>query len=108
MVTWNRTTDLGDVINLNYVRYLIHIDSVEYMLLYILLVYTTDVPRPLINDLWVFLFQKIDAECVRLAIRSGTSVYINAFIVNLNTCLKPLFLRQHINIVNTVTLLVYL
>ena len=23
-----------------------------------------DVQRPLINDLWVFLFQKIDAECV--------------------------------------------
>ena len=24
-----------------------------------------DVPRPLANDLWVFLFQKIDAECVK-------------------------------------------
>ena len=24
-----------------------------------------DVPRPLINDLWVFLFEKIDAECVK-------------------------------------------
>ena len=24
-----------------------------------------DVPRSLINDLWVFLFQKIDAECIK-------------------------------------------
>ena len=24
-----------------------------------------DVPRPLTNDLWVFLFQPIDAECVK-------------------------------------------
>ena len=24
-----------------------------------------DVPRPLINDLWVFLFQTIDAKCVK-------------------------------------------
>ena len=24
-----------------------------------------DVPRPLTNDLWVFLFQTIDAECVK-------------------------------------------
>ena len=24
-----------------------------------------DVPRPLINDLWVFLFQTIDAECLK-------------------------------------------
>ena len=24
-----------------------------------------DVPQPLINDLWVFLFQKIDAECIK-------------------------------------------
>ena len=27
--------------------------------------YNTDVPRPLTNDLWVFLFQMIDAECVK-------------------------------------------
>ena len=26
--------------------------------------YHTDVPRPLANDLWVFLFQTIVAECV--------------------------------------------
>ena len=25
----------------------------------------TDVPRRLTNDLWVFLFQTIDAECVK-------------------------------------------
>ena len=24
-----------------------------------------DVPQPLINDLWFFLFQKMDAECVK-------------------------------------------
>ena len=24
-----------------------------------------DVPRPLINDLWIFLSQMIDAECVK-------------------------------------------
>ena len=24
-----------------------------------------DVPRPLTNDLWVFLFQTIDAQCVK-------------------------------------------
>ena len=24
-----------------------------------------DVPRPLINDLWVFLFETIDAECLK-------------------------------------------
>ena len=27
---------------------------------------------------------------------------VKAFIVNLNKCLKPFFLEQHINIVNTV------
>ena len=26
---------------------------------------TIDVPRPLINDLWVFLFQKIVVECAK-------------------------------------------
>ena len=26
---------------------------------------TTHVPRPLTNDLWVFLFQTIDTECVK-------------------------------------------
>ena len=25
----------------------------------------TDVPQPLTNDVWVFLFQTIDAECVK-------------------------------------------
>ena len=60
------------------------------------------VPRPLINDLWVFLFQKIDAECVKWANWAGTSVYVKAFIVN--KCPKPFFLEQHINIVNIVPL----
>ena len=31
-------------------------------------------PQPLINDLWVFLFQKIDAECLELVSRARTSV----------------------------------
>ena len=33
---------------------------------------STDVPQPLTNDLWVFLFQTIDAECVKLASPTGT------------------------------------
>ena len=33
-----------------------------------------DARRPLSNDVWVFLFQKIDAERVELAHRAGTSV----------------------------------
>ena len=63
-----------------------------------------DVPRPLTNDLWVFLFQTIDAHCVKWASPARTYVYVKAFIVNLNKCLKPFFLEQHINIVNRVTL----
>ena len=31
-------------------------------------------------------------------------MYVKAFKVNVNKCLKPFFLEQHINIVNTVTL----
>ena len=46
------------------------------------------------NDLWVFLFQTIDAECIKWA----SSARIYAFIVNLNKCLKPFLLEQHINI----------
>ena len=41
--------------------------------------FTIDVPRPLINDLRVFLSQKIEAECVKLASRAGTSVYVKVF-----------------------------
>ena len=63
----------------------------------------TTTSEALINDLWVFLFQKIDAECVKWASLAGTSVYVNAFIVNVNKCLKTFFLELHINIVNTVT-----
>ena len=37
-----------------------------------------DVPRPLINDLWAFLFQTIDAECVKWASLNGTYVYAKA------------------------------
>ena len=63
-----------------------------------------DAPRPLINDIWVFLFLTIDAECLKWASRAGTTVYVKAFIVNVNKCVKPFFLEQHYNIVNTVTL----
>ena len=63
-----------------------------------------DVPRPLINDLWVFLFETIDAECLKWVSQAGTSVYVKAFKVNVNKCPKPFFLEQHTNIVNTVTL----
>ena len=44
----------------------------------------TDVPRPLTNDLWVFLFQTIDAERVTRASPAGTYAYVKAFIVNIN------------------------
>ena len=37
-----------------------------------------DVPRPLTNDLCVFLFQKIDAECVKWASPAGIYVYVKA------------------------------
>ena len=78
-----------------------------YFLIYIFIylhVPTIDVPRPLINDLWVFLYEKIDVELVKWASRVGTSVFAKAIIVHVNKCLNPFFLYQHINIVNTVTL----
>ena len=52
-----------------------------------------DVPRPLTNDLWVFLFQTIDAECIKWGSPAGPYVYVKAFIVNVNICLKPFFSR---------------
>ena len=39
-----------------------HVSRLNYYQKYLIPI---DVPRPLINDLWVFLFQKIDAECVK-------------------------------------------
>ena len=63
-----------------------------------------DVPRPLTNDLWVFLFQTIDADCVKYASLDGTYVYAKAFIMNINKGLGPFFLEQLIDIVNRVTL----
>ena len=50
-----------------------------------------DVPRPLTPDLWVFLFQTIDAEWVKWASPTGTYVYVKAFVVNVNKRLKPFF-----------------
>ena len=63
-----------------------------------------DVLRPLTNDLWVFLFQTIDAEYVKWTSPARTYVHVKAFIVKVNKCLKLFFLEQHINIVNRVTL----
>ena len=65
-----------------------------------------DVPRPLTNDLCVFLFQTIDADadCVKYASLDGRYVYAKAFIMNVNKGLGPFFLEQHIDIVNRVTL----
>ena len=64
----------------------------------------TYVPRPLTNDLWVFLFQTTDAECVEWASPTGTYVYVKAYIVNVNKRMKLFFLEQYSNIVNRVTL----
>ena len=50
-----------------------------------------DVPSPLINDLCMFLFQKIDAEFVKCASQAGASAFFKAFILNENECLKPFF-----------------
>ena len=41
-----------------------------------------DVLWPLTNDLLVFLFQTIDAECVKWASPARTYVHVKAFIVN--------------------------
>ena len=84
--------------------------SVSFSFLKSLYLYTTfnipviDVPRPLTNNLLVFLFQTIDAERVKWASPVGTYVDVKAYIVNLNKCLKPFFLEQHINIVNRLML----
>ena len=50
-----------------------------------------DVPRPLTNDLWVFLFQTIDAEYLKWASPGRTYVYVKAFIVNVIKCPKTFF-----------------
>ena len=63
-----------------------------------------EVPRPLTNDLWVFLFQTIDAEYVKWASPSRPYVCVKAFIVKVKKIPKTFFLVQHINIVNRVTL----
>ena len=47
----------------------------------------------LTNDLWVFLFQTIDAEYVKGASPARTYVHVKAFMVNVNKCLKPFFSR---------------
>ena len=42
-----------------------------------------DVPRPLSNDLWVFLREKLDAVRLERASRAGTSVFVKYFKVNI-------------------------
>ena len=74
------------------------VNIISYVYIYI------DVPRPLTNDLWVFLFQTIDAEYVKRASPGRTYVYVKAFIVNVNESPKTFFLVQHITIVNRVML----
>ena len=61
------------------------VNIISYACIYI------DVPRPLTNDLWVFLFQTIDAEYVKWASPGRTYVYVKAFIVNVNKCPKTFF-----------------
>ena len=63
------------------------VNIISYAYVYI------DVVRPLTNDLWVFLFQTIDAEYVKLASPARTNVHVKAFIVNVNKCLKLFFSR---------------
>ena len=61
------------------------VNIISYAYIYI------DVPRPLTNDLWVFLFKMIDAEYVKSASPGRTYVYVKAFIVNVNKCPIPFF-----------------
>ena len=47
-------------------RFLIICSKYEHLFtVWNILVHCIDVPRPLTNDLWVFLFQTIDAKCVK-------------------------------------------
>ena len=48
----------------------VNIISYAYIYMYI------DVPRPLANYLWIFLFQTVDAEYVKLASPARTYVYV--------------------------------
>ena len=41
------------------------VNIISYVYIYIYMYIYLDVPRPLTNDLWVFLFQTIDAEYVK-------------------------------------------
>ena len=49
------------------------------------------IPRPLTNDLWVFLFQTIDVEYVKWDSPGRTYVYVKAFIVNVKKMPENLF-----------------
>ena len=67
------------------------VNIISYAYIYI------DVPRTLTNDLWVFLFQTIDAEYVKWTSPGRAYVYVKVFIVNVNKCPKTFFLVQHIS-----------
>ena len=92
---WYLIVSIPDLCNLTYFDIATIIDNNSKRTLNL----RKDVPRPLINGLWGFLFQKIDVKCVKRARRAATSASVNAFIVNVNKGLKPVFLEQHINIV---------
>ena len=78
------------------------VNIISYAYIYIYIYIYIYVPRPLLNDLWVFLFQTIDAEYVKWASPGRTYVYVKAFIVK--AFIENLFLVQHINIVKRVML----
>ena len=50
---------------LDAVEYGIDIFDSSYPLHTYLITLATDVPQPLTNDLWVFLFQMVDAEYIK-------------------------------------------
>ena len=49
-----------------------------------------DIPRPVINNLWIIPFQKVDAEHINQFV--GTAVCVKNLIVNVSKRLKPIFL----------------
>ena len=54
-----------------------------------------DIPRPLINDLWIILFQK-GLYVMRKMSQSGWSIYVcQIIIVNVNKRLKPLYIDPY-------------
>ena len=82
------------------VMYRYCLDRIVFLVWFGWIVRCIDVPRPLIIDVLVFLFQKIgDQSSWKICVCQ--SFFLK---VNVNKCLKPFFLEQHINSVNTVRL----